>query len=298
MPTADLFTVRKAAPPAVLSLRASLHKLPQGDQDFARSLLSRADAGAMSAKVEHWIGVLSERASAPPAAKTDGLGKIVDILAGAARTLKFPVIRFEADGVQYRLGRSGPTSREPGSVNVTSEGNFADRSYFGRIGLDGIFQPSHKFGETATAIGAALRAFAADPVELLLLRPRADRWRIGPRWLRANLRRQILASLGGSRVKRTGMGPVRTGGLSMRAMILASVAVIGLAGVARAAEPCLDENELRAIQPSLAKAVGVVDAGKGCVTPSGIAAYKALLKADRQAQAQRVREAFSHTTTN
>ncbi len=163
----DLFTPSRRESPAVAALRANLARLPAKDQDFARSLLQSAAGRGLSAKQAACVDRLNARASAPAAPVTYGLERIVDIMGEAARRLKWPVIRFEAGGRKYRLGRCGPAAREPGAVNVTSdEKGFEARTYFGRIDLLGTFEPhpSHDF-ETGTAIGIALLAFAADPVE-------------------------------------------------------------------------------------------------------------------------------------
>ena len=90
------------------------------------------------------------------------------MLAYAALTLKWPVVRFAADnGLRFRLGRAGVAAREPGSVSVTSDDKaFADRTFYGRIDLGGMFHPHHTVApDDAAAIGAALHAFAAAPAE-------------------------------------------------------------------------------------------------------------------------------------
>jgi hypothetical protein len=160
-----MFSPRQSEPSSVRALRACAHMLPERDRAIAESLLGQA-ARELSPKQSALVVSLIDRAHAPPAQTTDGLDSIVAMLTGASAHLKWPVIRFEAGGVCYRLGRSGPASREPGSVNVTTdEKAFDQRTYFGRINLLGVFEPRHGQAECATAIGAALRAFAAAPAE-------------------------------------------------------------------------------------------------------------------------------------
>jgi hypothetical protein len=162
----DLFTVSRPADPAVTALRACVALLPERDQSFARSLLDAAARGRLSEKQAAWVGKLTAQAKAPAPITTDGLGNVLAILRAAGHRLKFPVLRFEAEGTRYRLGLTGPQSRQPGTVVVTTdEKAFEDRTYLGRIDDGGRFEPSHKVGDTATAIGLALRAFAADPAE-------------------------------------------------------------------------------------------------------------------------------------
>ena len=151
--------------PAVAALRLCAHALPDRDRATAASLLGQSRQG-LTPKQTALAESLVARASAPPAARTDGLEPIVEMLALAGTKLKWPVIRFEADGVRYRLGLSGAASRNPRSVSVTTDERACDaRTYFGRIDPLGVFEPHYKQAAAGTAIGAALRAFAAAPAE-------------------------------------------------------------------------------------------------------------------------------------
>lgn len=169
MHTADMFAVPPPVHPAVMALRASRAALTGRDRETADSLLEQASRRGLSERQLALAVTLADRARQPqtaPGARAEGLGSIVTILDRAASRLKWPVIRFEAEGGRYRLGLSGPASRDPGSVNVTSdERGFESRTYFGRIGRDGVFLPHPGQSASAAAIGAALRAFAADPVQ-------------------------------------------------------------------------------------------------------------------------------------
>ena len=144
-------------------LTANLGKLSANDQTFAKSLLSKKNP---SPKVAHWIGVLAERvteADKPKAPAVDVSG-VLTLFARASGALKRPRVLVSANGKDLRLTVAGPTSKAPGSINVTSTGDYENREWFGRVALDGTWQPSQKVQpETATAIVAALRAIAEYP---------------------------------------------------------------------------------------------------------------------------------------
>jgi hypothetical protein len=57
---------------------------------------------------------------------------------------------------------AGAASKAPGSINVTGEGGFAERPWYGRIGLEGGFTASHKTPAPKPVLGL-LTDFAADP---------------------------------------------------------------------------------------------------------------------------------------
>jgi Family of unknown function (DUF6011) len=153
-------------PEPILVLRDNLAKLNASDQAFARSLLS---SRTLSAKQHFWIGKLAERATQPDApaipATIEGAAGIVALFDKAAARLKRPKMLFEAAGMTLRLSVAGPTSKAPGSLNVTSaDGDFDGRTWFGRITRDGRFDANRREGPaTATAVLAALQAFGADP---------------------------------------------------------------------------------------------------------------------------------------
>ena len=166
----DLFTLaarpgRPAASGAIATLRANLSRLPEGDRAFAQSLLDCRNR--LSGKQTAWVERLARRAigaEPAPVSAAEGLGPIVDLLDMAALKLKWPVIRFAAGDLGLRLGRSGPSSREPGAVNVTSDHRrFDERIYYGRISRAGGFEPNPGRPEAATAITTALTALAAAP---------------------------------------------------------------------------------------------------------------------------------------
>lgn len=170
MATIDLLkstATRANINPALATLQGCMASLPERDRAFASDLISQSMQRLLSPKQIACVESLIARAKAPTIPPMQGLGSIVAMLDKASQTLKAPILRFEADGIRYRLGRAGSMSRQPGSITVTTdERAFADRIYFGRINTVGEFEPHHKHGlEYATAIGRALKAFAESPAE-------------------------------------------------------------------------------------------------------------------------------------
>tara|TARA_R110000787_G_scaffold9902_1_gene34235 strand:+ start:2843 stop:3469 length:627 start_codon:yes stop_codon:yes gene_type:complete len=88
---------------------------------------------------------------------------LVDLLHGAAESLKWPRIVAGFDDGMIRLGIAGERSRHHGSVNVTSDGGYDDRQWYGRISKTGEFQPSRNCPEWVVE---ALTEFDADPAAI------------------------------------------------------------------------------------------------------------------------------------
>jgi hypothetical protein len=144
------------------TLRERINSLGASDQAFARSLLNQAQTRGLSDKQMAWVTKLVDRATKPKPTPID-VREIVTFLANAK--IKRPQIIFAIGEEDIRLSIAGPGSRTPGHINVTSADRaYTDRRFYGRIGPDGMFDPSLSLDtETQTAIVAALKAFAADP---------------------------------------------------------------------------------------------------------------------------------------
>lgn len=154
-------------PGTIRTLGDNLAKLSDKDQEFATSLLRGvAKYGSPTVKQAHWLAVLADRAVngtpvKPAAVEIGDLGRVVELFGKAARHLKHPAIVLDGGGIAYRLSVAGPTAKYPGSINVTSLGGFAERSWYGRIFSDGRYEPSHA---APAGVERHLRRFAADPV--------------------------------------------------------------------------------------------------------------------------------------
>lgn len=151
-------------------LRASVAKLPEGQQDFALSLLSAWQGRGLSDKQRAWVIKLIDKAQgvAPAHAQVGDIAPIVSLIRGAGRQLKRPALLIATDGPDtLRITIAGPASREPGSLNVTTttRGGPDNRyGWIGRITQQGEFQPGRDLTPNAVQnVTRALVAFAADP---------------------------------------------------------------------------------------------------------------------------------------
>ena len=143
--------------------------LPNKDLEFAFSLISGFKKyGRVSDKQRYWLVTLAERAANPQKAPERSKTAIGDLSAlnalfdKAREGLKNPAFIFDADGTGIRVSVAGPTSKVPGSLNVTTKGSFENRTWFGRILKDGQFEASPRANIPAGLI-ESLKAFATDP---------------------------------------------------------------------------------------------------------------------------------------
>lgn len=140
--------------------------LPEKDRGFAASLSeSVTKRGLATEKQQYWLDTLYARASAPapkPAIQLNNMSGILALFDRATGSkLKHPALTFSVEGSSVRLSMAGETAKFPGSINITSEGSYSERQWFGRIKRDGSFNPSQQAPE---GLGALLSRFAADPL--------------------------------------------------------------------------------------------------------------------------------------
>ena len=139
--------------------------LPEKDREFAASLAEGvAKRGAASSKQQYWLDTLFARASAPaPQAprQIDNMAGILSLFARAGSKLKHPALTFSVEETAIRLSVAGPASKFPGSINITSEGAYADRDWYGRIRRDGAFEPARN---APAGLGDLLSRFSAGPL--------------------------------------------------------------------------------------------------------------------------------------
>ena len=87
------------------------------------------------------------------------LDNIVEMLNHAKETLKSPSIQIVTDDATYSLTIAGEQSQLPGTINIVSKS-----IWYGRIFLDGKFQPSKKIPEPIIEqLMNALQAFNNNP---------------------------------------------------------------------------------------------------------------------------------------
>jgi hypothetical protein len=149
---------------AIDALEAVLPKLSQKDQIFAASLILKGRKYGPSEGQLKWIIILTERVTkptAPVARETVQVGDLKNIIALFERAkAKFPKIKILVEGKVVVISRAGEKSRVPGSFSIQSEGSYGNNTWFGRILVDGTYQPT---AAATPALAEALKAFAAAP---------------------------------------------------------------------------------------------------------------------------------------
>jgi hypothetical protein len=160
---ATSYPVRPAARSPDRAVAVGAAQAPPRDKGFAESLLRQAPN--LSAPQWSYVTKLVDRVKNPAKPiEIESFGGVVELLDRAAQRLKYPKLLALIDGKKYRLTIAGELARAPGSINITDTRTGEDRTWFGRISREGVFEPSHKITQaTTTAITAALRALAADP---------------------------------------------------------------------------------------------------------------------------------------
>jgi hypothetical protein len=150
----------------------ALPLLPAKDQGFAASLIAQHGKKGLSPKQWYWVNKLAQNATQPvaPVATTQvgDTSAIVALLAHAKQHLKFPAILIRVEDHDLRLNVAGKMAKMPGSINVLGTEKQSDgmRPWYGRITIEGEYQPSRKFDTTTqTAIASALIALANDPAK-------------------------------------------------------------------------------------------------------------------------------------
>ena len=134
--------------------------LPAQDHDFALSLVQQSQTRGLTARQQYWVNRLVTKAKGSKE-KID-LSKILELFGKTQGVLKRPKILLTLGGQTVRLSIAGSRSRYPGSVTITSTGDRFSRVYYGRINLDGSWQPSMYVSDFPNFV-ADLQRFAADP---------------------------------------------------------------------------------------------------------------------------------------
>lgn len=138
------------------------------DADFAQSLCEQSYRRELSDKQKPhfwrlWAKALGVAPATPAPVPVNATG-IEALLRSAGSRLKYPAVKLRTEaGTYLRVSIAGNRSNNPGAINIVGEGTYPDRPFYGWI-KDGAYVPHHNVQDfAATAIGAALQAFAADP---------------------------------------------------------------------------------------------------------------------------------------
>jgi len=162
--------------PEIVRLDSVLRQLSERDRSFAMSLQAQQSHRYLSEKQLFWVRELTKRgeaklsqtsqpSQAPAAPASTSFSRIVELFGKAGR--RAVVVFRTQDGTDFRLSIAGEGSQQPGSINVTDTSRgYDNRTWFGRIGTNGAWQPSRKLdARTIAQVEAALTAFNADPAK-------------------------------------------------------------------------------------------------------------------------------------
>lgn len=134
------------------------NRLSQKQRAWVHFLAGEVLERAQSRKVEEMVG---------PELSEERFPRLVEMLVGAKDHLKFPRIIVQMEGGSIRLNVAGERAKVPGSLNVTSDGAFDDREWYGRIHSgQGEFEGSRKCPEWVLG---ALVEFESDPAKAAAL---------------------------------------------------------------------------------------------------------------------------------
>lgn len=153
----------------VQALAAALPRLGESDQRFAASLIGQADKRYLSDKQMAWVRKLTERAANPTPATVEiaSLSGVVALMTTAKGNLKSPRWRVRVNGADLYLTVAKERAKAPGTIDVKSaaaDATTGERIWYGRIRLNGTFEPSRRLEAAQVAMAvAALTEVAADP---------------------------------------------------------------------------------------------------------------------------------------
>lgn len=136
--------------------------------NFAQDLVRQNDQRRrpLSGNQWAWVHKLATDAKkpAPTAVALGDVKGIIDLFQTAGSRLQHPKIHLVTPNHQsLKLAIAGARARFPGSVNVTSDEKYGESTWFGRIHLDGRFEPGRSCTDEITQY---LVAFSADPARI------------------------------------------------------------------------------------------------------------------------------------
>jgi hypothetical protein len=156
----------------IQQLKSLLHKLSPKDATFASDLIySYTKYGKLTEKQIPWVDTLIERGLNPPAEapkiEVGGFGGVIDLFKKAKEHLKHPKIVLACLGEKVIFALAGPSSKAPGSITVSGEGQYPDRKWFGRVSPAGAWEPASGLkADMLEALQKLLTEFANDPARV------------------------------------------------------------------------------------------------------------------------------------
>ncbi len=103
----------------------------------------------------------------PVVANEDQMIGILNLFTQAKEHLQYPKIRLACQGRRYRLWVAGERARNPGWVNVDTDGSYNERTRVGQISTDGLFIPGRDANMNEhNGLVDLLRRLAEDPTRV------------------------------------------------------------------------------------------------------------------------------------
>jgi hypothetical protein len=148
----------------IQALRDRLPTLSPRDRDFANSLLTQASGRGLSDKQMYWVCKLGATQTRPDAVKIGDLSGLLRLFENAKKHLKRPAIVISSDAGPLKISVAGSNARQPGTINVATVGSFGECTWYGRIQLTGMFEPSPRDATPAGLI-VTITELANDPAK-------------------------------------------------------------------------------------------------------------------------------------
>lgn len=150
-------------------LREALPLLSANDRRFASDLLAAFGRyGSLTPGQSPWPQKLIDKANGtqqPRATVNVGdMAAVIQLFTTARQSLKWPKVRLLCSGSPLILSLAGERSSAPGTVQISGEGTYPNRAWYGRITASGQWEPARNVSaETLTDIAALLSEFGRDP---------------------------------------------------------------------------------------------------------------------------------------
>lgn len=155
----------------VEALELVLENLQVKDKGFAVSLVSQYKSrGGLSDKQAAWVDKLRHMAmgqvDAPPTPKEVGsFSGVYALFAKAKQKLKAPKIYLMVKDIPIILYLSGKASKVPDTVNVTGEGQYPNRKWYGRVAKEGTWTSGQLVYPEAPEVEKVLKSLSRDPAK-------------------------------------------------------------------------------------------------------------------------------------
>jgi hypothetical protein len=143
----------------IAELTVNLAGLPDSKLGFATSLISQfARKRSLSPKqtpyVAELLAIAKGEKKQPERVKMDvgSFAGVIALFKTAGGKLKYPKITLKLGEQIVILSVAGAQAKAPGTVNLNSEGSWGNRSWYGRVSPDGVFERSNQLSDEFAAV--------------------------------------------------------------------------------------------------------------------------------------------------